>query len=486
MIYEHDQFIRRIIIVIDCLVVGIAFCLPYVLEDHLSYFYPIVLSVQHRLPPLKECVWVLFIVVPLWITSLSFSGMYRSMREREFIDVCWNIVEGSILAVTAFSIIIFFFKLEIISRTFITVFFLCILIMLVVEKSLVLVFLQNIRRSGRNSRTLLIAGSGKRAKKFSHLVETHPQWGYKILGFLDEEERVGMKVGKSEVIGSLKDLAGILDKNMISEVVFILPRKWLPILDDSIGICEKVGVKATVAIDLFNTSVAKPIIKHLCGLPLLTLDTTAYDVVHLFIKRLMDIFISLIALISTLPVFIISAIAIKLTSQGPVFFRQKRCGLYGKVFTIYKFRTMIVDADKMIEKVRHLNESKGPVFHSRNDPRVTPVGRILRKTSFDELPQLINVLKGDMSLIGPRPPIPEEVEKYERWQRRRLSFRPGIVCTWQVNNRFQPDFQQWMQMDLDYIDNWSLSLDIKILLKVFPALFRGFAHGHIPGAAKPH
>lgn len=190
----------------------------------------------------------------------------------------------------------------------------------------------------------------------------------------------------------------------------------------------------------------------------------------------MDIVISLLALISTLPVFIISAIAIKLTSAGPVLFRQKRCGLYGRVFTIYKFRTMIVDADKMIEKVRHLNESKGPVFHARNDPRVTPAGRILRMLSLDELPQLINVLKGDMSLVGPRPAIPEEVEKYGRWQRRRLSFRPGIVCTWQVNNRFQPDFQQWMQMDLDYIDNWSLSLDIRILLKIFPSLLKGVVH----------
>ena len=230
MIYEHDQFIRRIVIVIDCLVVGIAFCLPYVLEDHLSYFYPIVLSVQHRLPPLKECVWVLFIVVPLWITSLSFSGMYRSMREREFIDVCWNIVEGSILAVTAFSIIIFFFKLEIISSTFITVFFLCILFLLVVENCFILFLLHNMRRIGYTSRTLLIAGSGKRSKDFAHIVETHPRWGFKILGFIDEEERVGMKVGKSEVIGSLKDLAGILDKNMVSEVIFILPGNGFPVL----------------------------------------------------------------------------------------------------------------------------------------------------------------------------------------------------------------------------------------------------------------
>lgn len=161
------------------------------------------------------------------------------MREREFIDVCWNIFEGSTLAVIAFSIIVFFFKFEIISRTFITVFFLCLLILLVVEKSLILFLLQYIRRKGRNTRTLLIAGSGKRAKNFAHIVETNPQWGYKILGFVDEEERVGMKVGKYEVIGSLKDLAGILDKNVVSEVIFILPRKWLPILEDYIGIVRK-------------------------------------------------------------------------------------------------------------------------------------------------------------------------------------------------------------------------------------------------------
>lgn len=479
MIYEHDQLFRRIVIAIDCLVVGIAFCLPYLLRDSLSYFAPGKLARLHRLPSLQESAWLLTIVAPLWIVSLSHAGMYRSLREKRLIDACWNIFEGSLLASIVFSVIAFFLKFEVISRTFITTFSLCILVTLVAEKCLILALLHHMRRRGYNSRTLLIAGSGKRARRFAHIIKTNPQWGFRIMGFIDEEERVGMKVGEYEVIGALKDLASILDNHAVSEVIFLLPRKWLAGLEVHIDTCEKVGVKATVAIDLFNTSVAKPKIKQLHGFPLLSLDATPYDVFHLLIKRFVDILVSLIVLVSSLPVFMMAVIAIKLTSPGPVFFRQIRCGLYGKPFTLYKFRTMIVDADKMLDKIRHLNESKGPVFHSRNDPRVTPAGRILRMMSLDELPQLFNVLKGDMSLIGPRPPIPDEVEKYERWQRRRLSFRPGIVCTWQVSNRFQPDFQKWMQMDLDYIDNWSLVLDLKILFKIFPALFRGLMYWHI-------
>lgn len=482
MLSELDLLLRKIVIVLDCLAVGVAFYLPYFLRDHVSYLSPGDWTELHKLPPLQESAWVLIIVVSLWILSLSYSGVYHTMREKRFVDVCWNIVEGSLLAVMVFSVGVFFFKLEIITRSFISILFLCIVAALVAEKCLILFFLRQVRRRGYNSRTLLIAGSGERARNFADIVERHPQWGFKILGFIDEAERVGMKVGKCEVIGALKDLASILDRHTVSEVVFLLPRRWLPGLNDYINICEKVGVKATVAIDLFNTAVAKPIMKSLGGIPLLTLDTTPHDLFLLLVKRLMDIFVSLVALISLIPVFSMVAVAIKLTSQGPVFFKQERCGLYGKVFTLYKFRTMVVDADKMLDMVKHLNESMGPVFHARSDPRVIPLGRILRMLSLDELPQLINVLKGDMSLIGPRPPLPAEVEKYERWQRRRLSFRPGIVCTWQVNNRFQPDFHQWMQMDLDYIDNWSLALDLKILLKICPALFRGFKHWQIHAA----
>lgn len=476
MFYERDKLIRRMTITVDCLVVGCAFFLPFVMGQKVSYPCLTKFAALRKLPPLREYAWIAIIVVPLWIASLKHCGMYHSMRGKKFTDIFLDIISASSLAILIFFSIAFLFRLEILSRTFFITLFVCIVLMLILEKFFVLAFLHYIRLRGYNSRSLLIVGSGKRAKNFADIVEKHPQWGLKILGFVDEEEKVGMKVGNGCVIGSFKDLAHILDGNAISEVVFILPRKWLPKLEDHINTCEKVGVKATIAVDLFNTSIAKPIIAEFNGIPLLTLDSTPRDEFHLLIKRIMDISISFIAFVFTLPVFIISVIAIKLSSPGPVFFKQKRCGLYGRIFTLYKFRTMVVNADKLLDKVMHLNESKGPVFHSRNDPRVTPVGSILRKLSLDELPQLINVLKGDMSIIGPRPPIPEEVKKYERWHRRRLSFRPGIVCTWQVTRRFQPDFQQWMRMDLDYIDNWSLGLDMKILLRIFPALLKGFIY----------
>ncbi len=476
MVDEKDRLIRKIVVVFDCLVIAISCYLPYIVKNYLPYHYSKTLLGGHQLPPLWEYMWLMVLAVPIWIASLSYTGMYRSMREKKFTDLCWIVIEGSLLSAIFLSVIAFFFKFEMVTRVFVLFLFLCIAVMLVAEKCIVLFSLHCMRRRGYNFRTLLIAGSGERAKNFAYAIEANPQWGFKILGLIDEEDRLGMKVGRYEVIGSLGELANILDRETISEVVFLLPRKWLPSLERYISICERVGVKATVAIDLFNTTIAEPVIKKLGGIPLLSLDSTPYDAFHLMIKRFVDILVSLTGLLCSLPVLIIAAAVIKLTSRGPVFFKQKRCGLYGKGFTLYKFRTMVVDADKMLDKIQHLNESKGPVFHSRNDPRVTPVGRILRMLSLDELPQLINVLKGDMSLVGPRPPIQEEVEKYERWQRRRLSFRPGIVCIWQVTNRFQPDFQQWMQMDLNYIDNWSLGLDLKILLKILPALCRGFLH----------
>lgn len=238
-------------------------------------------------------------------------------------------------------------------------------------------------------------------------------------------------------------------------------------------VCERVGVKATVAVDFFNTSIAQPIITEIHGIPLLTLDTTPHNVLYLAIKRLIDIVVSGLGLILLSPFFLVIAVIIKMTSEGPVFFKQTRCGLHGRKFTIYKFRTMVVDAEKKLEELMKFNEREGPVFKMKNDPRITPIGRFLRKTSLDELPQLINVLKGDMSLVGPRPPLPSEVEKYERWQRRRLSLKPGITCIHEVIARGDKDFERWMKLDLEYIDNWSLSLDMRILTKTFFAVIKG-------------
>jgi exopolysaccharide biosynthesis polyprenyl glycosylphosphotransferase len=211
-------------------------------------------------------------------------------------------------------------------------------------------------------------------------------------------------------------------------------------------------------------------VTELDGIPVLAVTRTPTDALALAGKRVIDVVVSAAVLLLTVPLLAATALAIRLESPGPVLFRQRRVGLNGRAFQMLKFRSMLVDAEQRLEGLRARNEMSGPVFKLTHDPRVTPVGRFLRKASIDELPQLWNVLRGEMSLVGPRPPLPSEVSQYQRWQRRRLSVKPGITCTWQVSGRNGIDFEQWMQLDLAYIDNWSLWGDVRICLKTIPAV----------------
>jgi len=277
-----------------------------------------------------------------------------------------------------------------------------------------------------------------------------------------------------EVVGALKDIPGIISTSVIDEIVFIVPRSWLNKIEEAMLYCESAGIKVHLAVDLFDLKFSKSKQTDLFGFPLLTFESTPSKFGQLFIKRLFDFVASCIGLLILSPVFLLVSILIKSTSEGPVFFKQLRCGLHGRKFQFYKFRTMTVDAESRLKEILKYNEMDGPVFKMTNDPRVTKVGKWLRKYSIDELPQLWNVIKGDMSLVGPRPPLPYEVEKYDIWQRRRLSMRPGITCLWQASGRNKiVDFNEWMRLDLEYIDNWSLWLDCKILLKTIPVVLLG-------------
>ncbi|MBI5026113.1 MAG: sugar transferase [Nitrospirae bacterium] len=473
MLKEQERFIHKINMAIDSFAVAGAFLLAFILRDNLQYLHSETFEFLHEMPPFKDYAWVMVIAVPLWIISLSHFGMYHSLREKRFRDVFWSIFDASLFAVLIFSAVAFLLKLEFISRTFTVILFVCAIFMLFAEKVLVLSLLYYLRQRGYNYRVLLIAGSGERANNFADIIRAHPHWGVKILGFVDEEERVGMRVGNDKVIGSFNDIAKILDENVVDEVVFILPIKWLSNLEGYIKVCENVGVKATIAADFFNMGIAKPRITEIHDWPFLIYETTPHNVLDLFSKRLLDIVISGCGLILLSPFFLITSLIIKITSKGPAFFKQIRCGLHGREFTVYKFRTMVIDAEERLKELMKFNEREGPIFKMKNDPRITGIGKFLRKTSLDELPQLINVFKGDMSLVGPRPPIPMEVAKYERWQRRKLSLRPGITCIHEVVARNDKDFERWMKLDLEYIDNWSMSLDVKILTRTILAVFRG-------------
>lgn len=467
MLKEQEDLIHKLTVVIDAVLMAAAYALAFFVRGQLEF------SFLHELPPFEDYLPMLLLVVPAWIICLELTGAYDSMRQKRFRAIFWGLVEASICAMFVFAAAAFLLKWELLSRTFLVLLFLCGTLTLAAERYWALYLLHRARRKGYNYRVVLIVGSGPRAERFGREIQAHPEWGMRILGYVDEADRLGLKVNGGSVIGGFDDLPRILDENVVDEVVFLLPRRWLARLEDYIRACEKVGVKATVAVDFFDTAIARPVIKEMDGWPLLTFDTTPNDYFALVMKRTLDIAGSFLGIVLLSPLFLAVAATIRLSSPGPVFFRQVRCGLNGRTFEILKFRTMVVDAEEKLAELRAQNEVGGPVFKMKHDPRITGIGRLLRRTSLDELPQLFNVLRGDMSLIGPRPPLPSEVENYERWQRRRLSMRPGIACIHEVAARNNKDFTLWMKMDLEYIDNWSLGLDMNILVRAVMTVVKG-------------
>jgi exopolysaccharide biosynthesis polyprenyl glycosylphosphotransferase len=311
------------------------------------------------------------------------------------------------------------------------------------------------------------------ARAHASELASHPEWGVEVVGFLSERPGVRLDhVDGSPVLGSIDDLARVLGERVVDEVHVAVSRRTLERLDGPLGLCDEQGVGVRIVLNQLHRLNSQLYLDRVGGVPVLTLASSPQDPVSLILKRAMDVAVSLVALLISAPLFILpAALLVRLTSPGPVVFRQKRVGRNGRLFTLYKLRTMREDAERLKESLAARNEVDGPAFKMKNDPRVTPIGRLLRKLSIDELPQLWNVLRGDMSLVGPRPPLPAEVAKYERWQKRRLSMRPGITCIWQVSGRSDVGFNRWMEMDLEYIDNWSLGLDLKILLKTIPSVF---------------
>jgi exopolysaccharide biosynthesis polyprenyl glycosylphosphotransferase len=342
------------------------------------------------------------------------------------------------------------------------------------EKSIIFMSSHYLRRQGLNTRRLLIVGTGKRAIQFIKRVDQHPEWGFEFLGAIDDEPSRGIRqVGRLKVIGTLEDIPNIFHRDAIDEVVFLVPRSRLNSLQGAIDDCETEGVVVTVAVDLFDTKLARSSVAELDGLPLLHFRTTRAKEWELLVKRLFDFTASGLGIIVLSPLFLVMAFLIKVTSKGPVFFKQNRLGLAGRRFTLYKFRTMRQGAHDVLSGVADLNVMTTPEFKVKKTAWITPVGRFMRKFSIDELPQLINVFVGHMSVVGPRPTVPDEVEKYKDWQRRRFSMKPGITCLWQVNGRNNIAFEEWMKLDLEYLDNWSLWLDAKILLKTVPVVLFG-------------
>lgn len=337
----------------------------------------------------------------------------------------------------------------------------------------IVVFQSYIRPHFRKTRNIVIVGSGPRAQRVHQELISHPEWKYELLGFVDSRP-LGPQGKPNQLLGGIKDLEDLLMKRVVDEVVITLsPRSHYGAVKEAIAICERAGVQLQYCEDLFETSVTKQVCSEGDTCPRIVLKMV-HDDYRQRVKRLVDIVGSLCGLILLSPLLIATAVLIKCTSKGPIIFRQERFGLNKRTFYIYKFRTMIANAEAAQATLEHLNQNSGPVFKIFSDPRITKVGAILRKTSIDELPQLLNVLKGEMSLVGPRPLNKRDVGRFsEPWLMRRFSVKPGLTCLWQVSGRSNISFDRWITLDLNYIDNWSLLLDWKILAMTFPAVIRG-------------
>ncbi|MBL8208033.1 MAG: sugar transferase [Blastocatellia bacterium] len=326
--------------------------------------------------------------------------------------------------------------------------------------------------------SLLIVGGGRRGQRLAEQIVAHPERGYRLLGYVESDPAYNYyELAEKPCLGTLDDLPRLVANQVVDEVVIALPIKsQYAQIERAVTILEEQGITTHVLSDLFPVHFAKSQPLEFQGTPLLSLQSAPAFDWRAEIKRVFDFVVASATLLCLLPLLTLVALAIKLTSPGPVLFVQQRMGWHKRPFRLFKFRTMVVDAEARMKEIEHLNEKEGPIFKIKNDPRITPLGRFLRKTSIDELPQLLNVVLGDMSLVGPRPlSMRDALGMSEAWQKRRFSVKPGITGLWQVSGRSELSFEQWMQLDLEYIDRWSLSLDFRILLRTIPAVLTG--HG---------
>jgi exopolysaccharide biosynthesis polyprenyl glycosylphosphotransferase len=336
-------------------------------------------------------------------------------------------------------------------------------------------YLTRRRESRINYVKVLVVGTGERARMLMSRYRNASEWGIDIIGVLDPDPSlVGSKVDGVKVLGTLDAIENVLSHRIVDEVVVCLPRSMLANLASLVRACEEQGVCLKFMADLYDIETGEINLERVGSTPVLSFEPVPRDEAMLITKRVFDVLLVLLALPVLLPVFLAVALAVKLDSKGPVLFVQDRVGLHKRRFKLLKFRSMHVDAEQRLKDIEHLNEADGPIFKIRNDPRVTRVGRVIRRLSLDELPQLFNVLVGDMSIIGPRPMSVRDVELFNcSIQRRRFSVPPGLACLREINGRSSLSFDRWLELDLKYIDEWCLLLDLKILLKAIPAVMRG-------------
>ena len=467
---------------VDAIVIAVTFVMAMGGRELFRQIWPydVIPTAGETLQPLSQTLHLqlLVIIVPVWLFFLRRHRTYEIPRANRTDLLFLRIIHAVAVATVALLALLFTLGLtEGVSRSLVLFFAALSSLMVFLARRLKISVMRRLRKRGLDSHNIIVVGTPSEAGPFIRSIQKHIDWGIRVMGVVlpenpDEDFKNPTDL-QVPVLGRLPDLAKILEERTVHQV-FATGRAWekheLYQIADS---CEEVGVQFSMDANFLGLRVARAELQEIEGWSVLSFTSTPSNAEAMVVKRMMDVIAAFCAIVALSPIFIFTALAIKLTDNGPIFFAQERSGLFGQPFKMWKFRSMVVNAEELKASLQAQNEMGGPVFKIKKDPRITRIGAFIRKTSIDELPQLWNVLKGDMSLVGPRPPIPAEVAQYERWQMRRLSMRPGITCVWQVSGRNNIDFETWMKLDLQYIDNWTLFLDIKLLLKTIPVvLFR--------------
>lgn len=425
-------------------------------------------------PDLRHHIWLLTLALPIWIYFLAHNRLYSGVFGRGVYDVLTSVLSVHIIGGSVLAGLLYILHLNQVNRNLYLYFLLCALVLFSLSRLIARRIMPIFSCARERSRNIIIVGAKDKAQEFYRLIQKHSSWGINTLGFVQVDVRQPQKDEiRCRILGPLAELIEICKKHPVDEVIFCPPRDFPVNVDSYVKDLEELGVTVHLALDFYDVPQNRTVLSMFHDqIPLLTYYSKVFDSRQLFLKRLLDICGALVGLLITVLFFPVIACAIKKDSPGPLFFGQKRVGRNGRSFRCWKFRSMYIDAEERKQELMSQNEMNGAIFKIKNDPRITKVGAFLRKSSLDELPQFWNVLKGEMSLVGTRPPTPDEVAQYENWHRRRICIKPGITGSWQVSGRNKiDDFDAIVNLDLQYIDNWSIRLDIKILVKTVLVVF---------------
>ncbi len=448
-----------------------------------SVSYPLAIWITHtffkpelEVRTLEGIVFFAFILMS-WFVLAQVTAMAKIPRTQRYLTLTFQFARNLFIVFLGLLAVKVLFRLTSLPALLIVVYVLLQFSLTLVFRILAYQALKAYRIYGGSLHHVLIIADAFSDGVIENLL-TQKEWGFKVEAIVTDSKLLKAKYGSQiKIISNRERLNNVIDRHVIDEVIYSRRDVDIDLIKNAVAICNEVGVIFRLQSSVSPLDPTEFQLKTLSNSKDLSIVDAPSNSLSLILKSMSDIYFSIIAVILLLPVFTFIALMIKLGSKGPVFFKQERIGLRGRRFKLYKFRTMVVDAEEQLKKLKARNEADGPVFKIKNDPRITGVGRILRKTGMDELPQLFNVIKGEMSLIGPRPPLEDEVKQYERWQLRRLSVKPGITCTWQiVPDRHDVSFEEWMELDLNYIDNWNLLKDLELFFKTVRTFFMAGGH----------